>query len=359
MRWLSTTSLALALVAVAASGCAAATGAELTEVPDEEGTVGALSAEGAGVVAATAPRSSVPPPAPTAEPAVHGARDLLVSFVAALATDAPDRAASLSTGPAQAFVRSLVQSQACGAGIAGGEVVEPGVAAQLVGPQQFRLEVDAVLRLDNGLERRITAIVVERQRTSAWLIADLEIGGEPASAMFPTVDSGGLVERQVRLLPVDLCVGPNRIETSFRVLNESEYPFVPVEVYFRDPDGQRHEVRPGDGGVDLLGSVVSGDSQLPDPWSVRIDVPDAFRGGYLVVVALDVDETQREGVPTPIEREYEIGRMRFFTDYDPMASVMATLDEHQPDATEQGDGPDAEAPSGSGGPEASSEEDEQ
>ena len=298
-------------------------GSLVIDAPTAEGAVlrGGAQAESADGVAALV---AVSPTDATAQQALRSGQDLVEGLVARLGANQVLAAATLTTGEAKEMFQRISQSQACG--VRFGESSTNAVVsdAELVGVDRFRLMTNATLQIDGGVERTLQAVIVERQDTSGWLISDLLVDGMDTATMVPRPDNSGILEREVRFTETRGCVGPNRIEVDYTITNQADYPYVPAEVYFLDATGTRHDLAVG---VDLdqVFEVIPG--RETGTISLAVNLDNGFDGGRFVVVATDLEETQREGATVTITREFAVSATPLFTNHNALDQSIAAITE--------------------------------
>jgi hypothetical protein len=174
---------------------------------------------------------------------------------------------------------------------------QPASRAELVGPNRYVLDTSALIDIASGPTREITAMVLEQQRDTSWRVYDLESLGGAVAAF------GGAPAEQlsdgVRLVEVQKCVGPSRIEVVYRVENNREYTIVPQDLFFIQADGTT---------IDLWSTRTDGLAALPPEsttttWALAFDAPNAYAGGTLVMVAPDEEGSPSETDELP-QREF-------------------------------------------------------
>lgn len=250
--------------------------------------------------------------------AVAAAEALLEGFVNAMAVNNFDRAATLTTGEAKAFLFHLAEAGRCGFSLVGAELSSVSPAAELAGVGQLAIPVSASFTLDTGLTRNLSAVGVRREAEGVWLISDFLIDGSTADEM--SVDLDSTVRADLRLTPTEQCAGPSVVEATFEVLNEGRDPIVLKELYFLDSRGNRYPVS----GTDpVAGGPIPGRNADPLIWEWTVEVENGYDGGQFVLVAADLDESRQENTEVLIAREYPISPSPFFSDIDVDAAAIA------------------------------------
>ena len=270
-------------------------GDELSEVPGFDGPLGQASDE-----------------------AVAAAEALLEGFISAMADNNFDRAATLTTGQAKAFLFQLAEAGRCGFSLAGAELASVTPQAELAGVGQLAIPVSATFTLDTGLRRDLTAVGVRRESEGVWLISDLLIDGSTADEL--AVDLDSTIRADLRLTPTEVCAGPNTVQASYEVYNEGRDPIVIKEFYYLDNRGNRHPVI----GTDpLAAGPIPGRNTDPLVWEWTVAVDDGYDGGQFVLVAADLDESRQENTEVLISRDYPVLPSPFFSDFDADAAAIA------------------------------------
>lgn len=277
------------------AGLVGVNGTELSEVPGLDGPLDQASSE-----------------------AVAAAEALLAGFIEAMADNNFDRAATLTTGEAKAFLFHLAEAGRCGFSLAGAELFSVSSNAELAGVGQLAIPVSASFTLDTGLTRNLTAIGVRRETEGVWLISDLLIDGSAADEM--SVDLDSTIRADLRLTPTELCAGPNVVQATFEVFNEGRDPIVFKELFYLDNKGNRYPVS----GTDpLAAGAIPGRNEDPLVWEWTVEVENGYDGGQFVLVAADLDESRQENTEVLIAREYPVTPSPFFSDFDVDAAAIA------------------------------------
>ncbi len=278
-----------------ASGLVGVNVEELSEVPGLDGPLSQASSE-----------------------AVAAAGALLDGFVAAMADNNFDRAATLTTDEAKAFLFHLAEAGRCGFSLAGAELSSVSSTAELAGAGQLAIPVSATFTLDSGLTRNLTAIGVRREAEGVWLISDLLIDGSTADEM--SIDLDSTIRADLRLTPIEQCAGPNQVQASFEVFNEGRDPIVFTELFFLDNKGNRYPVS----GTDpMAAGPIPGRTDEPLIWEWTVEVENGYDGGQFVLVAADLDESRQENTEVLVSREYPVSPSPFFSDIDVDAAAIA------------------------------------
>lgn len=293
-------SSAIALAALLFSACGADAGTEVRQVPEFPGAeVGGITVE-AGPSRPLPEPSAEPGSAPTVEErALTASKEMVAGFIERLASNDIEGAAALSTGPAAQFLLFLQESSRCGLAFSGGRS-QPPVRAEVVSPGLFAIEAEATLSLASGPTRLIEAFAVAELKDGSWRIHDFLTLDMSTADLLPRF---GSAERDdLSLTMVNLCAGPDRIEVTYEVSNQSRHPMTVTELAFAGADGRTVPVEFASDQV--LAPIPGRTGGIT--WELSIATPEAFKGGALLVRSVDSDETAQEGREVVVERDYEL-----------------------------------------------------
>lgn len=325
-----------AVVALSAAGltagCGGSPGAVIrtapaeseTSVDEEAGSViGASLDPAAGVVGVNDDELSEAPGVggplgQASSEAIAAAEALLESVIQAMADNNFDRAATLTTAEADAFLFHLVESSRCGFSLAGAELNSVTPAAELAGIDRLAIPASATFTLDNGLVRNLTAIEMERDSQGAWLISDLLIDGFTAEQL--SIDFDASLNNGLRVTQTDQCVGPTEVRARYEAFNEGVDPIVVKELYFLDNNGNRYPVEADN---PVAAEPIPGRTAGPMVWEWSATVKNGYDGGRFVLVAADLEESRQEGTERLRVREYAVAISPFFSDFDVDAAAIA------------------------------------
>ena len=323
--------LVLMAVCIVTAGCGGSPAAVVRTAPAYSGdgtesgigpSVGADLDPTAGLVGVNSEELSEAPgiDSPLAEAsseAVAAAEALLEGFLGAMADNNFDRAATLTTGEAKAFLFHLAAARRCGFALAGADLVSVTPAPELAGVGQLAIPVEATFTLDTGVTRNLTAIGVRREAEGVWLISDLLVDGSSADELSVELDS--TIKADLRLTPLELCAGPNLVEGRFEVFNEGRDPIVVTEFYYLDNNGNRYAVT----GTDpVTAGPIPGRNDDPLVWEWTVEVENGYDGGQFVLVAADLDESRQEDTEVLVSRDYPVLPSPFFSDFDADAAAI-------------------------------------
>jgi hypothetical protein len=305
LRWAAV--LGVLVVAVAACGGNAPTvrsvDAEVAgSVEDLESGVGAdLDASRSSVATTTTALDSA------SQRVLKGAAALLDGFFGALRAGDFATAKHYTAGPALQFLSSLEKTAACGLGVTEAQTNPPS-DVKIGEKGSYRLMAESSITFSTGVTQTFEAIAIDVPDDGSWRIFDLLVDeGTSVNAFLVSPLPPELEFDKLRMLLVDACFAPDKIQVTVDLESGSDFRTEFLETYLRLPNGDR--VDPTGGGLGVLAQPLP--AHATRRWSVEFERPAL--GGIATIVLVTVD-TEGKSIGLPRDRLYPIKMAPIFAD---------------------------------------------